>query len=122
MTINSVSYAIQHGSSETLRVADENGWYVVRETWERARLVNVQIESKQATEPEARAALKEIQSIMTLPDAATYACVAYATMAEAVREGRVVARRVGGGKRGTYLTTRAAVDQAVAEGKLRPRK
>jgi len=57
-----------------------------------------------------------------LPDAATYAGVAYATMAEAVREGRVSARRVGGGKRGTYLTTRAAVDQAIAEGKLRPRK
>ena len=66
--------------------------------------------------------IAERNDMLPLPDAATYAGVAYATMAEAVREGRVSARRVGGGKRGTYLTTRAAVDQAIAERKLRPRK
>ena len=63
----------------------------------------------------------EHKRAIPLPDAATYAGVAYATMAEAVREGRVQARRVGRA-RGIWLTTRAAVDQAIDEGKLRPRK
>ena len=34
------SYVIQKGSSQTMRVCDENRFYVVREDWEGSQLLN----------------------------------------------------------------------------------
>lgn len=55
---------------------------------------------------------------ITLAEAAALYPIAYSTLAEAAREGRLQARQSGA----TWLTTREAVDRAIAEGKLRPRK
>lgn len=55
---------------------------------------------------------------ITLAEVAELYPVAYSTLAEAAREGRLQARQSGA----TWLTTREAVDRAIAEGKLRPRK
>ena len=54
---------------------------------------------------------------ITLPEAARLYPLAYATLAQAVREGRLEAWRSGV----TWLTTRAAIERDIAEGKLRPR-
>jgi hypothetical protein len=55
---------------------------------------------------------------MGAPLAAQYAGVARATMAQALREGRVEARRSGA----AWLVTRSAIDAAIAAGMLRPKK
>ncbi len=55
---------------------------------------------------------------ITLTEVAELYPVAYSTLAEAAREGRLRARQSGA----TWLTTRADVDRAIATGKLRPRK
>lgn len=55
---------------------------------------------------------------ITLAEAADLYPIAYSTLAEAAREGRLQARQSGA----TWLTTRADVDRAIAEGTLRPRK
>lgn len=47
------SVFIQQGSSQTLRVLDENRWYVVKEEWEGSRLLNSVILSSYKTEAEA---------------------------------------------------------------------
>lgn len=44
--------------------------------------------------------------------------IAYSTLAQAAREGRVEARQSGPK---TWITTRAAIEQAIEEGKVRPR-
>lgn len=53
---------------------------------------------------------------ITLSEAALHS-LAYSTLAQAAREGRIEARRSGA----TWLTTRVAIEQAIEEGKLRPR-
>ncbi len=55
---------------------------------------------------------------ITLSEAAQLYPLAYSTLAEAVREGRLESRRSGR----VWLTTRAAIERAIAEGKLRPRQ
>jgi hypothetical protein len=52
---NSIShvYTVQQGSSGTLRVTDESAWYLVRETWQGARLLDARIVSKHETRAEA---------------------------------------------------------------------
>lgn len=52
-----------------------------------------------------------------LREAARYCNLAYPTLAQAVREGRLEARRTGA----TWLTSRAAIDEAIEAGRLRPR-
>lgn len=47
------TYTIQQGSSGTFRVSDERAWYVLRETWQDAQLLNVQIVSKHRTREQA---------------------------------------------------------------------
>lgn len=55
---------------------------------------------------------------ITLAEAAALYPVAYSTLAEAAREGRLQARQSGA----TWLTTRGAIERAIREGKLRPRR
>lgn len=55
------SYCIQQGDSNTLRVSDQARWYVVRETWERNKLLNSTIVFSSLDESEARARLTELE-------------------------------------------------------------
>lgn len=55
---------------------------------------------------------------ITLSEAAIIYPLAYSTLAQAAREGRIEARQSGPK---TWITTRASIEQAIAEGKLRPR-
>jgi hypothetical protein len=55
---------------------------------------------------------------MTLREAAARYGIPYSTLTTAIYEGRLDARK----SAGTWLTTEAAIDQAIKEGKLRPRK
>jgi len=55
---------------------------------------------------------------VTLPEVADLYPLAYSTLAQAVREGRLQARQAGK----IWITTRAAVEEAIAEGRLRPRR
>lgn len=56
--------------------------------------------------------------VITLAEAADLFPLAYSTLAEAAREGRIKARKSGD----VWLTTREAIEEAIREGKLRPRK
>ena len=56
---------------------------------------------------------------ITLTEAAELYPLAYSTLAQAAREGRLECRRSGPK---TWITTRAAVEEAIANGKLRPRQ
>ena len=47
---------IQQGSSNTLRVENENKWYVVREEWQGSRLLNSVILSSHDTDTSAETA------------------------------------------------------------------
>ena len=47
---------IQQGSSNTLRVENENKWYVVREEWQGSRLLNSVILSSHDTDTAAETA------------------------------------------------------------------
>lgn len=60
----------------------------------------------------------EPQDTMTLSDAAKVVGMAYPSLAEAVREGRLKAWKSGK----TWLTTRAYLKDAVDKGTLRPRR
>ena len=55
---------------------------------------------------------------ITLSQAVEAYSLAYSTLAQAAREGRLKARRSGK----IWLTTQAAIEAAIEEGKLRPRK
>lgn len=57
--------------------------------------------------------------VITLAQAAEFYPLAYSTLAQAAREGRLDARKAGPK---TWLTTRAAIEEAIEEGRLRPRK
>ncbi|MCZ7539129.1 MAG: hypothetical protein M5U29_04270 [Anaerolineae bacterium] len=46
-------YVVQQGSSNTFEVSDENAWYLLRETWQGARLLDTQIVSKHLTREDA---------------------------------------------------------------------
>lgn len=50
---------IQQGSSGTFEVSDERSWYVLRETWQGARLLNTRIVGKHQTEHDAQRAKAE---------------------------------------------------------------
>jgi hypothetical protein len=47
------AYIVQQGSSDTFEVSDENAWYVLRETWQGARLLDTRIVSKHLTREDA---------------------------------------------------------------------
>lgn len=51
------SIFIQQGSSSTLRVSNEDKWYVVREEWQGSKLLNSVILNSFDTESDARNAL-----------------------------------------------------------------
>ena len=55
---------------------------------------------------------------MTLTEAAQRYGLAYSTLAQAVREKRLDARK----SAGTWLTTERAMEEAIEQGNLRPRK
>jgi hypothetical protein len=59
----------------------------------------------------------QMEDPIGLTDAARYARVAYSTMAQAVREGRVKARRIG---EKTWMTSKQDVQDAIDAGRLRP--
>lgn len=65
--------------------------------------------------------IEEFHWELSLSEAAERIGMAYSTLAQAAREGRLEARRVGRGK-GVWLTTLAAAREAVAKGRLRPRR
>lgn len=46
-------YGIQQGSSGTFQVSDEHAWYVLRETWQGAQLLDTRLVSKHLTHAEA---------------------------------------------------------------------
>lgn len=56
--------------------------------------------------------------VITLGQAAEFFPLAYSTLAQAAREGRIKARRSGK----VWLTTQAAIEEAIEEGKLKPRR
>jgi excisionase family DNA binding protein len=58
-----------------------------------------------------------VNNAMTLSEAATAYGLAYSTLAQAVREHRLNARRSGS----TWLTTEDDMNQAIASGRLKPR-
>lgn len=58
------------------------------------------------------------EETVTLTEAASLYPLAYSTLAQAAREGRIEARQSGPK---TWITTRAAIEYAIANGKLRPR-
>jgi hypothetical protein len=60
----------------------------------------------------------ELSDVLTLREATRLYPLAYATLAQAVREGRLEARK----SDGIWLTTKQAIEKAIEEGKLRPRK
>lgn len=62
--------------------------------------------------------LNSLMRPVTLPHIAQSYPFAYSTIAQAAREGRIEAWRSGA----TWLTTRAAIEEAIEEGRLRPRK
>jgi len=55
---------------------------------------------------------------ITLIEAARIYPLAYATLAQAAREGRIAARQSGA----TWITSRAAIEAAIESGRLRPRR
>lgn len=63
-----VSYAIQQGSSNTLQVRDQNTWRVVREAWEGARLINVQLVYTCTNEATARLVCDAMNGLPTALD------------------------------------------------------
>lgn len=46
-------YVVQQGSSSTFRVSDEGAWYLLREVWEGAALLDTRRVSKHLTRAEA---------------------------------------------------------------------
>jgi len=46
-------YVVQQGSSGTFEVSDERAWYVLRETWQGAQLLDTRLVSKHLTRAEA---------------------------------------------------------------------
>jgi len=61
--------------------------------------------------------LRWLSEPITLSEAANFQSLAYSTLAQAAREGRIEARQHGK----IWLTTRKAIERAVEEGKLKPR-
>ncbi|MBU2177564.1 MAG: helix-turn-helix domain-containing protein [Gammaproteobacteria bacterium] len=59
-----------------------------------------------------------MQALISLSEAAEYCGLAYSTLAQAIREGRLKGRRAGPK---TWLTTRQAIEDAILSHKLRPR-
>jgi len=59
----------------------------------------------------------EYDDPLTLSEAAAIYPLAYATLAQAAREGRFEAEQHGS----VWLTTRSAIEKAIEQGKLRPR-
>jgi len=61
--------------------------------------------------------LHEFQRHFTISEAAEEYSLAYSTLAQAAREGRIKAQQHGK----IWLTTRAAIEEAIEAGRLRPR-
>ncbi len=102
------AFFVQQGSSSTLRVTDENAWYVVRETWRGEQIISAGVVSKHASHDEAVAECERLRREQTLADVMTVAEVAaeYGLSVEAVRaaiyRGRLIPRKSGA----TYLIFR----------------
>ena len=62
--------------------------------------------------------LAELRQPITLRKAIDFYHIAYSTLAQAAREDRIEAWRSGA----TWLTTRAAIEEAIEAGRLKPRK
>jgi hypothetical protein len=77
-------YTIQEGSTPQLRVRDENKWYLIRETWNGARMVNQEIISSHNTEAEAAQAREDAKARSRM--AATLGSARTDRKAAAVRE------------------------------------
>jgi hypothetical protein len=62
----------------------------------------------------------DLDAPITLPQAARLYPLAYSTLIQAAREGRLEAHQVPFTR--VWLTTRAAIEAAIAAGRLRPRR
>ena len=107
-------FFFQQGSSNTLRVTDENAWYVVCEVLSgNHRLLSTSVVSRHASRDEAMAECERLRREQAFSDVMTVAEVAaeYGLSVEAVRkaiyDGRIISRRSGG----THLIHRASVEE-----------
>lgn len=92
------THAIQKGSSGTFRVSDERAWYVLRETWQDAQLLNTQLVSKHLTREQAleEALLEEESRSGELRPLAAFEHLAPPdTLRRAALEGRLEAQKLG---------------------------
>ena len=55
------SFFIQQGSSNTIRVRDDNAWYVIKEECEGSRILNSAIVSQHDTFQQAKDALSKLK-------------------------------------------------------------
>ena len=59
---------------------------------------------------------QDLSNVLTLREAARLYPLAYSTLAQAAREGRLPARK----SNGTWLTTKQAIEEAIQAGRLQP--
>jgi len=121
MTQAITRYFIQQGSSQDLRVSDQDAWYVVRQTWSNATsaLSRCEIETKCASRTEALD-LAEIYNSPPEPlgALADWSDVDYNTLVHAAKAKRLKARKSGK----TWMSTRRDVYEYLARTTLKPRK
>jgi len=61
---NTIFFA-QQGSSNEIRVSDQDKWYVIRQVWEDSRILNTQIEASFPTRDEALNRVDELFGYLT---------------------------------------------------------
>ena len=115
------THHIQQGSSNTLLVADESAWYVVREVWEGSKLLNSQVVCKRQERSEALEILRELElafQFMWLCDLSLATGIPHVTLRLALNQGRLEGRKEGG----RWRSSVAAVNEAIAKGQMRHRQ
>lgn len=116
-------YFVQQGSSQDLRVSDEDGWYVIRQAWQDAHsaIHRCEIEIKCAGRVEAQEFADKLNlnsQEQTLRGLSHLTGQSYNTLIRAARQGRLSARKSGN----HYLSTVRAVEYAIETGAMRAPK
>jgi hypothetical protein len=62
---NNTIFFAQQGSSNEIRVSDQDKWYVIRQVWEGSQILDTGIESSYATRDEALARVDELFGYLT---------------------------------------------------------